>query len=301
MRAQRDAGAQRPAWRTAIACASLGVSSVFAQETPAIPLPATVAVQPATAPRWAVQLPKADPVAFRGLENFDGAGVGSMPMVYPAPNAAGLLAAVIVHGLMNESAKNAQKTQLQQEADRVLLPYRVMLSGYTHAELASSVQAPADATGETWLVESAPVFALTQDQTALVLDNAVSVRRAGVKVPAAYESVIRVVSSPMSEPDPVTYWHRDNAALLREVAGSLMRESVELAVSMAAKNMPASATAPRTYRYLEGKTEKVERASLVSEHCPRRVLLTLRETLMSVPLGGDAQACAVETARSPVP
>lgn len=292
-----------------IACASLGVSCVFAQETPAtlsataeaVPPVTATATAPVAALRWTVQLPKADPVVFRGLENFDGAGMGSASMMYPAPNAAGLLAAVIVHGLMNESAKSAQKTQLQQEADRVLLPYRAMLSTYTHAELASSVRAPADSTEETWLVDSVPVFALTQDQTALVLDNAVSVRRAGAKGPAAYESVIRVVSSPMSESDPVAYWHRDNAALLRQLAGSLMRESMELAVSMAGKNMSGGVTAQKTYRYFEGKTEKVERASLVSEHCPRRVLLTLRETLMSVPFGADSQACQVETARSPTP
>jgi hypothetical protein len=260
---------------------------------PAEPV-AAAPVQPAapTRPRWALQLPKADPVAFRGLENLDAAGVGSTAMLYPAPNAAGLLAAVIVHGLMNESAKSAQKAQLQQEADRVLLPYRSVLSTYTHAELASSVQASLDSSEEPWLVDSVPVFALTQDQTALVLDNAVTVRRAGAKGLPAYEGIVRVVSSPMDDSDPLGHWRRDNAAPLRGVASTLMRESVELAVSMAAKTLLGEAKTQRTFRYFEGKTEKVERAALVSEDCSRRVLLTLRATLMSVPLGVAPDTCA---------
>ncbi|HEX7863853.1 MAG TPA: hypothetical protein VF555_02830 [Variovorax sp.] len=241
-------------------------------------------------PRWSVQLPAAGPVPFRGVVSFDEAGVGAGGMLYPAPNVAGLLAAVITHGLINESSKSAQKTKLQQKADEVLVPYKAVLSTYTHAELARQVAMVGQAEAQ-WLVESAPVFALTQDQTAVVLENSLKVRKAGTAGPAVYERMIKVVSAPMAEQDPVAYWTGDNGARLRQVAGELMRESVDLSVSMAAKTLPGNATTQKSFRYFEGKTEKVERAGLIAERCARRVLLTLREDLISVPFSSSTEAC----------
>lgn len=292
--------------RVACAAAVLGAACAFAQDEtaaapPAPPADAEVAPAPVpvpATPRWVVRLPAADPVVFRGAENFDTAGTGAAPMLYPAPSAAGLLAVVLVHGLMNESAKSAQKAKLQEQADQVLVPYRKLLAAYTHAELAQGAPAPASVDGQAWQVDSAPVFSLTQDQQALVLDNVVSVRRAGSAGAAAYESVVRIVSAPTAEADPVAYWSKDNGAAFRAVAGALMRESIELAVSMADKTMPAGAAAQKTFRYFEGGTERVERASLVFERCARRVLLTLRETLMSVPLAAGADACAAVAAKA---
>jgi hypothetical protein len=284
----------------AIAFLAVLSPAAFAQADAAPPAADEAIKAPAVAPlpRWSLQFPGGGPVVFRGVVNFDDAGVGGGGMLYPAPNVAGLLAAVITHGLINESSKNAQKLKLQQTADEVLVPYRAVLSTYTHAELARQVtrpgpvDAPANAAEAEWLVESAPVFALTQDQSALVLENAVSVRKKGSTGPAVYERMIKVVSSPVAEPDPVAYWTRDNGARLRQVTGELLQESVDLSVSMAAKTLPGSAAPQRSFRYFEGKTEKVERAGLVVERCARRVLLTLRDALISVPSSSSAETCS---------
>ncbi|MGJ7504985.1 hypothetical protein ACSFBF_31810 [Variovorax sp. ZT5P49] len=282
-----------------IASLAMLAPAAFAQVDAASPATDEAIKAPAAAPlpRWSLQFPGTGPVAFKGVVSFDEAGVGGGGMLYPAPSAAGLLAAVITHGLINESSKNAQKTKLQQKADEVLVPYKAVLSTYTHAELASQVAATGQAdvsggaTEAQWLVESAPVFALTQDQTALVLENAVRVRKPGSTGPAVYERVIKVVSSPMTESDSVAYWTRDNGARLRQITGELMRESADLAVSMAAKTLPGNVTTQKSFRYFEGKTEKVERAGLVVERCTRRVLLTLREDLISVPFPSSAETC----------
>jgi hypothetical protein len=277
--------------------AQIDAMSPAADDTAKVPAPMLTA-QP---PRWSVQFPGTGPVVFKGVVNFDEAGVGGSGMLYPAPSAAGLIAAVIVHGMINESSKNAQKAKLQQTADEVLVPYKAVLSTYTHAELASQVmragqaKASGSAVEAEWVVESAPVFALTQDQTALVLENAVSVRKAGVAGPAVYERVIKIVSSPMLEADPVAYWTRDNGARLRQVTGELLQESMDLSVSMAEKTLPGTVTTQKSFRYFEGKIEKVERAGLVVEHCARRVLLTLRDALISVPFSSSSGACGTTT------
>ena len=281
----------------AIASLAMLAPAAFAQAD-AMPPAADNAVKvPAPLPRWSLQFPGTGPVVFKGVVNFDEAGVGGGGMLYPAPSAAGLLAAVIVHGLINESSKSAQKTKLQQTADEVLVPYQAVLSTYTHAELARQVaragqaDAPVDVATAEWLVESAPVFALTQDQAALVLENAVSVRKPGATGPAVYERVIKVVSSPMVEADPVAYWTRDNGTRLRQVTGELLQESIDLSVSMAAKTLPGNVATQKSFRYFEGKVEKVERAGLVVERCARRVLLTLRDALISVPFSSSSGTC----------
>lgn len=252
------------------------------------------------APRWALQLPKNDPVAFKGIANFDAAGIGTGPMMYPAPGAAGLIAAVLVHGLISESAKNAEKIKLQEKADEVLVPYRPMLSAYTHADLmrsltAESTAAPAQSASSDaeWLIDSVPTFSLTQDQAAIVLENAVTIRSAGDPGRVAYQSSIRIVSAPMADEEPVNYWSAGNGARLRKETADLLKESIDLAVSVAARSLPANAAVQKTYRYREGRVERVERAALVVEGCSRLVLRTLRDTLISVPLGTDSERCIV--------
>lgn len=300
-------GARRVGWKGVAGWVISGASfCVAAQVGPAAtaigsaeqPTQNAEAQAPSSSPQWVLRLPSTDPVAFKGVENFDSAGVGSGSMAYPAPNAAGLLAAVIAHSLINEAAKNAQKVKLKEEADRILTPYRSVLSKYTHAELARSAKPPSGPAGDTWQIDSVPVFALTQDQTALILDNEVSVKASGVPI---YEGVIRVVSAPLAESDPVAHWSRGDGAALRLLAGDLLRGSIELAASRAAKTLPLGTGKHQTFRYYEGKTSKVERATLLVDGCERRVLLTLRETLMSVPVSDAAEACTTSETRPQAP
>ncbi|MDP9933514.1 hypothetical protein J2X92_005775 [Variovorax paradoxus] len=307
MTSASTSGARRVRWKGVagwvIAGASFCVAAQVGPAGPAIvsaeqPTQNAEAQGPTSSPQWVLRLPSTDPVAFKGVENFDSAGVGGGSIAYPAPNAAGLLAAVIAHSLINEAAKNAQKIKLKEEADRILAPYRSVLSKYTHAELARSAKPPSGLAGDTWQIDSVPVFALTQDQTALVLDNEVSVKASVVPI---YAGVIRVVSAPLAESDPVAHWSRGDGAALRLLAGDLLRESIELAASRAAKTLPLGTGKQQTFRYYEGKTSKVERATLLVDGCARRVLLTLRETLMSVPVSAAAGACTTPDTRPQAP
>ncbi len=103
-----------------------------ASDAPAMP----PSIAPLVAPdlRWTLRLPSEDKVVYHGVGSYDGAGVGSLYMLYPAPLAVGLIA-VLIHGLTNETSKKAQKDKMQDAADMVLLPYQAVLNGYTYREL----------------------------------------------------------------------------------------------------------------------------------------------------------------------
>lgn len=263
-------------------------------------LPAMAAAQPAD---WSLRLPVAEPVAFRGVVSMDAAGSKSGAMLYPAPSAAGFLAALITHGLLVESMKSSEKQALQATADKVLAPYLPVLEGFRHQELMSRalarsgsagdkrLVAPNEPAGGRWLVESGPLFSMTQDRRALVLDNAVAIWRPGESGKPAYQAVIRVVSQARPETEAGQGWSERNGEPIKEEATSLLAHSLDLALKEAARSTPADETPFKTVRYPEGQHEKIERAQLVSRACHRQVVRTLRGWLLSVPAGEPAESC----------
>jgi hypothetical protein len=286
---------------TAVAVACLVSASVFAADAdkvPAAPLPI------AADARVVLRMAQPDAVvAFRGSLNFDKAGGPDAQIMYPAPGVLGLFAAVLTHSAIVESGKTSQKSKIQEEADKVLLPYRDALTGFKGSELTQRgvrrlesggsrwhLQDGADAPAD-WVVEIAPVFSLTQDQGAIVLDNAVAIY--SVTAPASrYENVIKVVSTTTVSDAPETLWGADQAKLLKATSASLLALSLDVALDQAVRGASAAVGPQRTLRYTEGKAERMERAELLSEQCNRILMRTLRGWVMSVPSARPAAADA---------
>jgi hypothetical protein len=229
-------------------------------------------------------------------------------MLYPAPNAAGLLAAIITHGILAESQKNQQKEKMQQEADAVLEPFQPVLGRFMHRELMqkaldkvrwgnSRQLLDAKQLSSGWLVEAAPRFAMTQDRRALVLDNLVNVFRPGETDKPAFQTGVRVVSRVREAASVPAVWSEADGAALREESVNLFAHSLELALQSAGR--PAHEAAFRTMRYREGEAEKMERAQPLARFCERQVVVTLRGALMSVP--SEAVETAAEGCKPALP
>jgi len=258
---------------------------------------------------WTLRLPKQDKVIYKGIASFDDAGSGAGAMMYPAPNPAGFLVAVLAHGLLVGSAKDAQKTKLQQEADQVLVPYRPVLDDYLQQDLMQRglqlvstggarklVDASATPASE-WLVDSTPVFSLTKDQSTVVLENVVSIYAPDLPAAPAYQNVIRVVSQPKADADLVGFWSANQGEKLKAESAGLLAQSLDIALAEVSAQAAQPAPA-RTYRYQEGAVERMERGQLVSERCGRAVIRTLRGWLMSIPSKRPAEeGCAPATAQ----
>lgn len=246
---------------------------------------------------WSLRLPGDGKVAFRGALDDGGASVGSPSMLYPAPNAAGFIAAVITHGLIVESQKNTQRKKAQENADRVLDPYRSLLDVITYEELARAwgermpqegarkLIGPSEAPAiGGWLIEAKPVFTMAQDQRTLRLDAAITIRAPDAADSAASQHHILVISPAVGSESPTEAWTAGEGKALREASAWLFAESVDIAMGAAAGDGDVADRPFRTIRYLEGRTEKMERAQLISEQCGRAIIKTLRGALMSVQL-----------------
>jgi hypothetical protein len=247
---------------------------------------------------WALRLAKdGEPVAYRGVVDSNAAGLGTQGqgMLYPAPNVVGFLAAVVTHGILVESMKSSQKSKLQEDADRVLEPYRAALAGFMAKDLmreglgqsragrsrraVESAENPSTA----WVVESASVFSLTQDRRAIILESGFSMYAPQSATVPARQVIVRVISDPRPEGEPVAYWGDRDGANLRRESARLYAEALDLAVTEAVGGT-GSESRHRTVRYREGGSERMERAQLLVERCGRIVMRTLRGAVFSVPV-----------------
>jgi len=244
-----------------------------------------------------VRLPEQETVPFRGMANFDGAGGNQTQILYPAPSLAAGLAAVLTHAGIESSRRSAEKERLQAEADKVLEPYVAVLRGFKHAELFQQALIKATPARRTSLVDAAakpggaalvvlaPVFFMPQDQSALVLETEVAIHAHGPATEQpAYRNVVRVVSTPRDEDKPDAFWLANHGSNLKQAAAALMAESLSIALQEAAGAFAGIQAPQRTVRYVEGKSEKMERAHIIRSGCDRLVVKTLRDTLLSVPL-----------------
>jgi hypothetical protein len=250
---------------------------------------------------FALRLPKNDAVAYRGLVNYDKAGGPASAFLYPVGGAGivGLLAGIATHGALVESGKNSEKTRLQTEADKVLDPFRPTLDGLTHRSLmAQGLQRlgmpatvhviDANESSEGWIVESLPVFSMTQDRGALILENAVLVYAASDPTNPRYRNVVKVVSNLHDDADLESHWAADEGKRLKDESERLFGHSIRLLMQALEPRPAEPALVEKTFRYTEGKEQRMERAQLVRESCGRAVIKTLRGWLMSVPLRQSA-------------
>lgn len=246
--------------------------------------------------KWGLRLPKENLVSYSGVVSFDSAGMNAQSMLYPAAGGiAGLLAAVITHGVIVDSAKKTQKTQLQVEADKVLLPYQEILNNYTHKELmqrglekvevgsGKRLIESADKAEADWYIESTPMYALTQDQNAIILENTISIYAANAPTEPAYQNTVRVVSTAQQRVAPPSDWTANQGEKIKDESARLFAESLSMVFNDIAIGAAKEGNPHKTVRYMEGANEKMERGQIISEHCDRVVFKTLRGWLMSVP------------------
>jgi len=247
-----------------------------------------------------LKLPAATMVPFRGEVSFDSAGQNTGGFLYPAPNAGGLLVAIATHAAISSSINDSQKTSFQEKADTVLDPYKSIISHYSYQELVDSslkklgpnkyglIISKTDTVDQPWTIESSPVFILSQDKDALVLQNTIAVYMAGRPNSVIYKNMIQVISSPMETADFERYWSNNDGTNLKNTSSDLFSDSLNIALAEMRKEDAAEEGAYRTFHYLEGKHEKLERAQLIAEDCKRMVIRTLRGWVMSVPAKNDA-------------
>lgn len=246
--------------------------------------------------QWMLELPNDGPVVYHGVYSLDEAGTGKGGMLYPAPSAAGLVAAIVTHALIINSVKNEQKNQLQLSADQVLSSYQEALGNFKYAEL---MQRTVDRLSTTpaaehvkaqgyserkMIIESAPTFMLTQDQKTVIINDNVVIRIPGQTPEVAHKSMIRVISTAENSVDSSSFWTGNQGENIKGISSQLHAQSIDIALQTFAAGKSAESKPFQTVRYREGLSDKVERAQVIHKDCDRMLIKNLRGVLISAPV-----------------
>lgn len=270
MKAQR-----RSAWALALACVT-GIAHAQGMSD-------------AANLRWAADVTERP--EFHGVLNKDGAGMPAGQILYPGgAGLAGLFVAVLTHAAVNSSVQSAEMKRLQARADAVLVPYAGALQALSSDDLLLRTREEVALRG--WLpgtasLELRPVFLMTQDRRALLMD-VVAQFSDGSGAPVSTIGM-RIVSDPRGAVQQTDDWAEADGSGLRRVSVALLTRAVQhLTDHFSKPSQAGDANAPaaveRTVRFMEGGMQRMERAAVLQQRCGRALLRTLSNTLMSVPL-----------------
>lgn len=241
--------------------------------------------QAADSPPFALKIQGGQAPAWRGISADEAAGTQGPAVLYPAPNAAGLLAAILTHAAIVQGARSSERTARQVAADKVLEQHSSTIASLSAEILLNAARdrLPAHALemARGLVAEMDPRFALAPDQRTLILDNTLRLYAADSPASPLFENTIRVISEPCNADDPSDFWAAKDGAALKGESAALIAHSLLIALYPLAS---PDDKAFRTQRYLFGNLQKMERGQPVANGCSRIVLRTLRESLLSVPI-----------------
>jgi hypothetical protein len=240
----------------------------------------------AQAPPLEIRWPPGQALAWSGIPAGEPAGT-TASFLYPAPNAGGLIAAVLTHSLLVSGGRESERQARQKAADQVLEPYQTAIEQLDAARLDQALQArwaamPPAPEGVRRVVHLQPHFRVSSDHRVIVLDARIRVQEADS--PAADKP-------PREGEDPQAAWLDGDAQSFREEIVTMLTHGIDIALHVASR--PPAATPSKTQRYAYGNETRMERGQPLASGCARIVLWTLRESWMSVPVRpGDPAACA---------
>lgn len=236
-----------------------------------------------------------EPVTFRGLMNFDNVSAGQAQMLYPGDTAGLFLASVMVHGLMVESVKNAQKQAIEEESNAIIEPYRPVTGLYKNGELVDASYAalaeqsystfsPYTETAEptSLVVDIKPIFYITADEKTIILKNIISLWEKSEKPLVVYENLIEVQEDLVTDDFPREYYLDNDGEYLKGLTSDLFVQSMHHFLVHLKGGYVADDADQVTIKFLQNGNKTFERASILDIDCGRATFLTLRGWIKSV-------------------
>jgi len=247
-------------------------------------------------------------VKFLGYTDFDDAGAKGGQIMYPGGNAGVFLVSVLTHSATVSSIKNSEKQHLQDKADEVLLPYRSSINEITTDKLIDSSVKTGLQDGELqltyfepekqqsgWIIESSPVFFITQDQSSIVLQNPVIIYEKGNPAKPYYRNLVEIVFQLPNDQKATSYLNADGQ--LTQISSSLFNSSLKLSIQDAQHQLTQDGT-DKTFSYYLGKEKVFERGKIAHMDCERLTIRTLHGWLKSVPVPAESNSEYVNCANA---
>lgn len=233
-------------------------------------------------------------LSLTSIPNLDRAGnqEGSS-MLYPAPTPGLGLVGVLTHAIISDSARNSEKTRIQQQADALIAPYQSTIKAIPpqqvfqsaiqqlNAQHGLNIQLDTAQAG-TKIEAKADQFQIqmTPDQRALIVLSSLKIQTPGTET----SYTLQTTSTPLAENlSPLEYWNINNGENLKNQLSAMIARMLRTATRMQQLTTNEAQAPQKTHRYLEGGTQRMQRGQLLAEECNYITIKNLRGWILDLP------------------
>lgn len=246
-----------------------------------------------------------NPIAFGGKKNSrSNAAAAGGGMAYPAYNAGGFLAGVLIHAAVQGGVNSARAKKEKEAADKVMTLYTDAIENITVDFLISDTvvinrmnkepvkllpthKVSQDVIDIMPVVYSQPFFSLTQNSMSLILKNTFTFSKKLKKQKKSKKEMPKpvVVEYVFSVPEgnPQAFWREEQYKNFYATTQFMFEESLNLAMNYKGVSQGLNLSKFKTIKYLEGADKKVERGMALTSSCERITFVSLRGSIKSVP------------------
>jgi hypothetical protein len=235
---------------------------------------------------------------LRGLYNYNNIKTDDRAILYDA--SAGVLGVFVqaaIHANINSSALDAKKLAAQEQSNKVISPLLAVTEKINQHALQVNSEAvlnvdfntlEAAANPDNIVVNSNPIFYLTQDHTTLILKhiliaNQKSKIKNSKKKPRSkpiYSNLIEVISAPLEGDLHIDHLKIENGVKFKELAQQLYTQSIDIALKDFYGKFEKKQK-QQTFKIQQGDSTRFERGNQLEQNCNHTILRNLRGWLIS--------------------
>ena len=243
---------------------------------------------------------------FYGLLESNPGGASTPIMYSGAAGLAGLLAQVLTHAAIANQAQNDALSKEQQASNLVLKNYDEYIKANTKqsffANALSSVNVPTVQLGliqpskildGMLIVDSLPVFYLSQDEGSIVIKHHIKVYYSHSPDELLFENMAKVISKPIVVSENNNIWLVGDGKLFSDTTHQLYNISLEFLIKDFYKFLDASES-NKTHKYYIGGKKFYVRGALVLDDCNGKAIRNLKGNIVVV----DFEKCSLNTANN---
>lgn len=209
-----------------------------------------------------------------------GAGVG------------GLLAQVLVHNAINQSAQTSKLASMQEAANNALQPLSMILEQLkTNALIHEHGEYFFNESEAEYVLDSKPIFFFSKDLRSLSVKHIVNLYKSGERKPV-YQNMVEVLETNV-EGDPVEYWLNADDQVIKNTTNKLYKTSLAIAVADIKGKFAEADSKQKNYRIQHGERKRFERGTHLHSFCNTSIIRNLRGWLIAFNQQNDDALCSV--------
>ena len=237
------------------------------------------------------------PAPFFGVLKTETGRTGAALVYQGGAGLAGLFAQVLTHAAIENAAQQEALKKAQEEADVVLAGYTELISKNTQRMLIShsikhlnisrpaiSIISPTEnmvLAEKQLILESLPVFYMSQDQQSLVLDHQLKAYYKHQPDAVIYQNMAKAISKKQAVDENLNRWKANNGELFIQTTKNLHLSSLQILLEDMYKSL-VSQGKDATHKYYIGNKKHYVRGKVLLSNCKHTAIRNLKGNILVI-------------------